>query len=79
VTGKRVWLSPTAPFGWIDRPPSINRIIGLKWLSGLFFPDRFDFDLADETRRFYNLFYHVDLTDNELNRLIEWASGVPAA
>jgi iron complex transport system substrate-binding protein len=79
VTGKRVWLSPTAPFGWIDRPPSINRIIGLKWLSGLFFPDRFDFDLADETRRFYKLFYHVDLTDDELNRLIEWASGVPAA
>jgi len=79
VIEDRVWLSPTAPFGWIDRPPSINRIIGLKWLAGLFFPDRFDFDLAEETRRFYKLFYHVDLSDDELERLIEWANGEPAA
>ena len=71
----RVYLSPTAPFGWIDRPPSINRIIGLRWLSGLFFPDRFDFDLREETRLFYRLFYHVELTEPELERLIEWAGG----
>ncbi len=78
VAAGRVWLSPTAPFGWIDRPPSVNRVIGLKWLSGLFYPERFDFDLAAETRRFYKLFYHVDLSDDELDRLLEWARGRPA-
>ena len=78
VAHGRVWLSPTAPFGWIDRPPSINRIIGLRWLSGLFFPQLFDFDLAEETRAFYKLFYHVDLSDDELNRLLRWATGTPA-
>jgi iron complex transport system substrate-binding protein len=77
VRRKRIYLAPTAPFGWIDRPPSINRIIGLKWLAGLFYPDRFDFDLRGETRKFYKLFYHVDLSDAELDRLIEWASGRP--
>jgi iron complex transport system substrate-binding protein len=77
VKRKRVYLAPTAPFGWIDRPPSINRIIGLKWLAGLFYPDRFSFDLRGETRKFYKLFYHVDLSDEELDRLIEWASGRP--
>jgi iron complex transport system substrate-binding protein len=77
VRRKRIYLAPTAPFGWIDRPPSINRIIGLKWLAGLFYPDRFDFDLRGETRKFYKLFYHVDLSDEELDRLIEWASGRP--
>ncbi len=71
----RVYLSPTAPFGWIDRPPSVNRIIGLRWLSGLFFPERLGFDLREETRRFYRLFYHVELTEPELDRLIEWAGG----
>ena len=71
----RVYLSPTAPFGWIDRPPSVNRIIGLKWLAGLFYPDRLGFDLRAETRRFYKLFYHVDLDDPSLDRLIAWASG----
>ena len=37
----RVYLAPTAPFGWIDRPPSLNRVIGLKWLASLFYPDKF--------------------------------------
>ncbi len=77
VRNKRVYLSPTAPFGWIDRPPSINRIIGLRWLSGLLFPGRFVFDLRAETQRFYKLFYHVDLRDADLDSLIERASGGP--
>ncbi|WP_246116833.1 iron ABC transporter substrate-binding protein [Denitrobaculum tricleocarpae] len=77
VKRKRVYLSPTAPFGWVDRPPSVNRIIGLRWLSGLFFPERFQFDLRAETRRFYELFYHVDLSDEDLERLIEWSQGRP--
>jgi len=71
----RVYLSPTAPFGWIDRPPSVNRIMGLKWLAGLFYPDLWTGDLRTETRDFYRLWYHVDLADPDLERLLEWASG----
>ncbi len=75
VKRRRVYLSPTAPFGWIDRPPSINRIFGLKWLASLFYPELFNIDLTMETRNFYKLFYHVELTDNELDGLIKWANG----
>jgi iron complex transport system substrate-binding protein len=75
VRAERVYLSPTAPFGWIDRPPSLNRIIGLKWLFGLFYPDDVRQDLREVTRSFYDLFYHVDLTDAELDRLLQWAEG----
>jgi iron complex transport system substrate-binding protein len=75
VAAERVYLSPTAPFGWIDRPPSLNRLIGLKWLAGLFYPDQVNQDLREVTRSFYDLFYHVDLTDAELDRLLEWAEG----
>jgi iron complex transport system substrate-binding protein len=71
----RVYLSPTAPFGWIDRPPSLNRIIGLKWLAGLFYPDHFRQDLPALTKEFYSLFYHVDLTKAQLDRLLESAKG----
>jgi iron complex transport system substrate-binding protein len=77
VKRKRVYLAPTAPFGWIDRPPSVNRIIGLRWLPGLFFPDRFKSDMREETRRFYKLFYHVDMDEAALDKLIEWANGKP--
>jgi iron complex transport system substrate-binding protein len=75
VAAGRVYLSPTAPFGWIDRPPSLNRIIGLKWLAGLFYPDHIKQDLREVTRSFYDLFYHVDLTGAELDRLLQWAKG----
>jgi iron complex transport system substrate-binding protein len=75
VRRARVYLSPTAPFGWIDRPPSINRIMGLRWLAGVFYPAQFPGDLRMATREFYRLFYHVDLGDEDLERLIEWANG----
>lgn len=77
VRTKRVHLSPTAPFGWIDRPPSLNRLMGLKWMAGILYPERFGFDLAAETRAFYELFYHVKLGDQELERLLEWTRGTP--
>jgi iron complex transport system substrate-binding protein len=27
-------IAPSLPFGWVEEPPSINRLIGLAWLSG---------------------------------------------
>ena len=73
----RVYLSPTAPFGWIDRPPSLNRMMGLHWMAGLMYPDRWEGDLREDTRAFYKLYYHVDLSDDDLERLLEWAEGRP--
>jgi iron complex transport system substrate-binding protein len=77
VQGKRVYLSPTAPFGWIDRPPSVNRLIGLAWLANLFHGEKFPFDIRLETRAFYKLFYHVDIAETDLETLIAWADGKP--
>src|SRR6056297_2894968 len=73
----RVYLSPTAPFGWIDRPPSLNRMMGLRWMAGLLYPDRWEDDLRADVRDFYQLFYHVDLDEDALDRLLEWADGRP--
>jgi iron complex transport system substrate-binding protein len=27
-------VAPSLPFGWVDEPPSINRLLGLAWLGG---------------------------------------------
>jgi iron complex transport system substrate-binding protein len=69
----RVFLSPSLPYGWIDGPPSLNRILGLQWLVRLFFPDRFQSDIRNESRNFYKLFYQVDVTDAQLDGLLEGA------
>jgi iron complex transport system substrate-binding protein len=75
VREKRIYLAPTAPFGWIDRPPSLNRVMGLKWLAGLFYPDLLRQDLHETARDFYRLFYHVDPSDKELDSLVGWSKG----
>lgn len=31
---RRLLLLPDLPFGWIDRPPSVNRLVGCAWLVG---------------------------------------------
>jgi iron complex transport system substrate-binding protein len=66
----RVHLSPVLPFGWIDRPPSLNRIIGLDWMAATFYPDRYQIDLRARTRDFYRLWYHLELTEAQLDRLL---------
>jgi iron complex transport system substrate-binding protein len=68
-----IFLSPTLPYGWIDEPPSLNRLLGLEWLGNLFFPDRYRVDIRAEARDFYKLFYQVELTDSQLDRLLQGA------
>lgn len=70
VTSKRVHLAPLLPFGWIDRPPSINRLIGIPWLQAKLFPGRFRGNLREETTTFFRLFYGVELTPRQLNALL---------
>jgi iron complex transport system substrate-binding protein len=62
---------PSLPFNWFDRPPSVNRILGLTWLMNLLYPDVYKIDIRKETRKFYSLFYHRDLSDAELDTVLK--------
>jgi iron complex transport system substrate-binding protein len=75
VANKRVYLAPADPFGWIDDPPGVNRIIGLYWLTGLFYPDQYQEDLRTNVRQFYETFYNVKLSDLQLEALVRPAEG----
>ncbi len=75
VQSKKVYAVPSGPFNWFDRPPSVNRILGVKWLGNLLYPDVYQYDMAQETREFYKNFYHYDLTDEELTSLLKDAGG----
>ena len=67
----RVFLSPRLPYGWVDSPPSLNRLVGLQWLARLLYPERFSEDIRDIARSFYRQFYQVDLSGSELDRLLD--------
>jgi iron complex transport system substrate-binding protein len=77
VANKRVYLAPSDPFGWIDDPPGVNRIIGLYWLTALFYPDQYQEDLRASARDFYDKFYGVKLTDRQLEALVRPAEAHP--
>ena len=70
VRAHRVHLSPKQPFGWVDFPPCVNRLIGLRWLAKILYPDLFPEDLRPLTRDFYSRFYHVTPDDAQLDRVL---------
>jgi iron complex transport system substrate-binding protein len=70
VRARRVHLSPKMPFGWVDFPPSVNRLIGLMWLGAILYPQQFPEDLTALTRQFYTRFYHVTPTDAQIAHVL---------
>lgn len=71
VKNGKVYEIPNYPFNWFDRPPSVNRFLGLKWLAAILYPDVYHVDLVKEVKEFYKLFYHVDLTDDDVKELLK--------
>ena len=70
VRENRVHLSPKMPFGWVDFPPSVNRLIGLRWLAKILYPDKFPEDMRDLTRDFYTMFYHRTPDDAQIDHVL---------
>jgi iron complex transport system substrate-binding protein len=71
VKESEVYEIPYKPFNIFDRPPSVNRIIGVKWLANLLYPDFFDDDIQQEFKNFYKLFYQIELTDEQVASILE--------
>lgn len=71
VGERKVYLAPESPFGWVDDPPGVNRLIGLYWMSDLLYRDATQEDLRDTVSEFYATFYNVKLTDKDLDALVK--------
>nr|WP_320116510.1 ABC transporter substrate-binding protein [uncultured Desulfuromonas sp.] len=61
---------PGLLYSWFDRPPSINRLMGLIWLTGVLYPEQFNWDMTEEVRSFYHLFYRMDLSDEQIGMIL---------
>lgn len=69
VKNGRVFETPMQPQNWFDRPPSVNTIIGIKWVHSILYPEYVDYDIKKETKEFYKLFYHVELSDKDVENI----------
>ncbi|MBF0509284.1 MAG: ABC transporter substrate-binding protein [Deltaproteobacteria bacterium] len=70
VKDKKVYLIPRAPFNWFDRPPSFMRLLGVKWLLNLLYPQLYPVNMVDETKKFYQLFLGVGLDDAAAGKVL---------
>ncbi|MCI5996868.1 MAG: ABC transporter substrate-binding protein [Peptoniphilaceae bacterium] len=70
VKENKVAFSPIGPYGFFGRPPAANRIIGMKWLGNLIYPEIYNYDIKKEIKDFYKLFYNYDLKDEDILNLL---------
>lgn len=64
---------PYGPHNWMGMPPSVQRYLGMLWLTAVLYPDYCDYDVKAEVLEYYHLFYDCDLTDAQYDALTEHA------
>ena len=62
---------PFGPYNWMGLPPSVQRYLGMMWLSKVLYPDATaEYDLFSDVQEYYKLFYHCDLTQAQFDALV---------
>lgn len=61
---------PFGPYNWLGFPPSVQRYLGMMWMTQLLYPDMAQYDLYNEVAGYYQLFYHTSLTEDQYNELV---------
>ena len=70
IKSKRIYRTPKLPFGWLDQPPSINRLLGVSWLAHVLYPELFSYDeYTQNIIEYYQLFYGYSLSPKTLAQL----------
>lgn len=60
---------PEGPHNWMSNPPSVQRYLGMIWLTAELYPDYCDYDVKSEILEYYELFYSCRLTDEQYEAL----------
>ena len=66
----RYYEVPMGPYNWLGSPPSVQRYLGMLWMMKLLYPEQTDYDLKAEVQKYYQLFYHCELTDEQYDALV---------
>ena len=71
VKNKQVFLRPDNPLSWFDGPPGPSQIVGMYWMVNKLYPDKTKgLDVKAKVKEFYTKFYHYNLTDDEVAKLL---------
>ncbi len=60
VKNNRVYQIPVEPFSYFDRPPCFMRLLGLKWLLSICYPEIYKKNFEQEKAEFLKLFFEME-------------------
>ncbi|MDR3310237.1 MAG: ABC transporter substrate-binding protein [Oscillospiraceae bacterium] len=69
ITGGKYIETPQYPYNWMGSPPSVQRVLGLILLPAVLYPQYATYDVYDEVREYYALFYGYDLSQADFDAL----------
>ncbi len=70
IQNGRYAKAPYGPYNWMGFPASVQRYLGILWLLDTLYPDYVDYDLFTEVNRFYELFFHCTLTEEQYRAIL---------
>ncbi len=79
VKNGNVYEASYGPYSWMGGPPSVQRLLSMIWLGNLFYPDVFDYNVEDNVKEFYSLFFWYDLSDSDYDQLTIYAKNDSSA
>lgn len=65
-----VFCPPFALYAWFDMPALFFQTIGALWFGSIFYPDLYSDVMREETRNFYRVMLHYEMSDDEIDRLL---------
>lgn len=66
---------PGRPYSWMSAPPSINQVLGARWLMSVIYPDLYEGDIYKDVKDFYKLFWDYDMSDEEAEEMLKNSAG----
>ncbi len=70
ISNGNYYEAPYGPYNWIGFPPSVQRYLGMMWLSQLLYPDTARYDMYQEVSQYFELFYHCGITEEQYAGLV---------
>ena len=61
--------APFGPYNWMGFPPSVQRYLGMMWMAQVLYPEDAGLDLYAETAKYFEMFYHCELTQEQFDEL----------
>ncbi len=78
IANKTYYEVPYGPYNWMGFPPSVQRWLGMMWMAQLLYPDAAQYDLRAEVSRYFEMFYHCGITQNQYDALVANSIGTLA-